>query len=89
MQAIAEAELDADSKLGEVIEWQPGNGWSWVRPEEIGALTDAPILSDDIEYDDEGEVVRVGVVYWFPQYDVADPVAQLLASGSVEFERVV
>ena len=59
-----------------------------MRPEEIGALTDAPILSDDIEYDDEGEVVRVGVVYWYPQYDVADPVAQLLASGSVEFERV-
>jgi len=51
-------------------------------------LTDAPILSDDIEYDDEGEVVRVGTVYWFPQYDVVDPVAQLLTSGYVEFERV-
>ncbi len=88
VQAIAEAELDADSKLSEVIEWQLGNGWSWVRPEEIGALTDAPILSDDIEYDDEGEVVRVGAVYWYPRYDVADPVAQLLANGSVEFERV-
>ena len=88
VEDIAAAELDADSKLGEVIEWQLGNGWSWVRPEDISALTDAPILSDDIEYDDEGEVVRVGTVYWFPQYDVVDPVAQLLTSGYVEFERV-
>ena len=38
-----------------------------MRPEDIGALTDAPILSDDIEYDDEGEVVRVGAVYWYPR----------------------
>lgn len=51
-------------------------------------MTDAPILSDDIEYDDEGEVVRVGLVYWYPQYDVADLVVQVLASGSVAFERV-
>ena len=26
VQAISGAELDADSKLSEVIEWQPGNG---------------------------------------------------------------
>src|SRR5579872_232493 len=73
VEAIAEAELDADSKLGEVIEWQLGNGWSWVRPEDISALTDAPILSDDIEYNDHGDVVSVGAVYWYPQYDVTDP----------------
>jgi len=28
VEDIAAAELDADSKLGEVIEWQLGNGWS-------------------------------------------------------------
>ena len=88
VQAIAAADLDADSKLGEMIEWQLGNGWSWVRPEDIGALTDAPILSDDIEYDDHGGVVSVGVVYWYPHYDVSDPVAQLLANGYVDFVRV-
>lgn len=88
VQAIAEAELDADSKLAEVIEWQLGNGWSWVRPEDVAALTDAPLLSDDIEYDEQGEVVSVGVVYWFPRYDVVDPVDCLLADGFVEFEGV-
>ncbi len=88
VQAIAAADLDADSKLGEVIEWQLGNGWSWVRPEENGALTDAPILSDDIEYNDHGDVVSVGAVYWYPRYEVSDPVAQLLTDGSVDFVRV-
>ena len=88
VQTIAAADLDADSKLGEVIEWQLGNGWSWVRPEDIGALTDAPILSDDIEYDDQGDVVSVGAVYWYPHYDVSDPVARVLTDGFVDFERV-
>ena len=88
VQEIATAELDADSKLGEIIEWQLGNGWSWVRPEDIGALTDAPILSDDIEYDDHGDVVNVGEVFWYPRYDVSDPVDQLLTDGYVDFVRV-
>jgi hypothetical protein len=26
-------------------------------------------------------------VYWYPQYDVRDPVAQLLENGYVEFVR--
>ena len=87
-QAIAAADLDADSKLSEMIEWQLGNGWSWVRPEDIGALTDAPILSDDIEYDDHGNVVSVGAVYWYPHYDIADPSVQLLTDGYIDFVRV-
>lgn len=29
------------------------NGWIDVRPEDIGAMTDAPIISNDFEYDEE------------------------------------
>ena len=50
------------------------HGWSWVRPEDIGALTDAPILSDGIEYDDQVDVVNVGAIYWYSYYEVSDPV---------------
>src|SRR5260221_678367 len=87
VQEMASKELDADSKLAQVIEWQLANGWSFVRPEDVGALTDAPIITEDIDTDDQGNVRNVGTVYWYPQYDVRDPVTQLLENGYVEFVR--
>ena len=51
VEEIAAQEITADSKLAQLIEWQLGNGWSFVRPEDIASLTDAPILTEDIETD--------------------------------------
>lgn len=87
VEEIAAQGITADSKLAQVIEWQLGNGWSFVRPEDIAALTEAPILTEEIETDDQGTVLRVGTVYWYPQYDVSDPVAKLLENGYIDFER--
>jgi hypothetical protein len=87
VQEITSRDIDADGRLAEVIEWQLANGWSLVRPEDIGALTGAPILSEDLDTDDHGHVRNVGQVYWYPEYDVRDPVAQLLEHGYVEFVR--
>jgi len=68
------------------ISWRKSsNGWSFVRPEDVGALTDAPIISEDVDTDDQGNVRNVGTVYWYPEYDVRDPVAQLLENGYIEF----
>ena len=89
VQEIASSqELTADNKLAEVIEWHLGEGWSFISPEDIGALTDAPILSDDIDYDEYGKVRHVGAVYWYSEYEVKDPVAQLLENGFVDFAQV-
>ncbi len=87
VEEIAASEISADSKLAQVIEWQLGNGWSFVRPEDIGALTEAPILTEEIDTDDQGNVLSVGTVYWYPQYDVSDPVAKLLENGYVDFQQ--
>ena len=89
VQEIAASEQSsADAKLAEIIEWHLGEGWSFVPPEDIGALTEAPILSDDIDLDEQGKVQHVGVVYWFPGYEVKDPIAQLLEDGYVDFTQV-
>jgi hypothetical protein len=87
VEEIAAKEITADSKLGETIEWQLGEGWSFVRPEDIAALTDAPILTEEIETDNQGNVLWVGTVYWYLQYDVSDPVTKLLENGYVDFVR--
>ncbi len=76
---------DAMKDIAGWIECELGNGWDWLRPEEIGALTEAPILSDDVERDDNGDLTYVGRVYWYPQYEVSDPLEKLLRDGSVIF----
>src|ERR1051326_6074861 len=67
VQEIAAKEISADSKLAETIEWQLCNGWSMLRPEDIGALTEAPILSEEADFDNQGVSHNVGTVYWYPQ----------------------
>ncbi len=60
-----------------------------ILPEWVGALTDAPIFSDELEYDGpETEAVsHVGRVWWFPDYQILDPMQILLDTGEVIFRR--
>lgn len=87
-EIMANEDLDADSQLAEVLEWNLGNSdWTFVQPEQAGALTDAPLLSDQVETDDEGTVTRVGRLFWWPQYEVKDALETLLQEGEIIFER--
>jgi len=62
--------------LAELFEDYMCNGWVWVSPEEIGALTDAPIISNDYTYiDDEANYYHS--VYWFPDYMIKNELKEL------------
>lgn len=74
-----------DSILYDLLEDWLCNGWEWLAPEEIGALTSAPILSDEVERDDFGKIVKLGRVYWFPNYAVECELETMLAEGEVFF----
>jgi hypothetical protein len=49
--------------------------WDWIRPEEIGALTDAPILG----LRDENEVITD--VYGWIQYAITSLLEELYTTG--------
>ncbi len=93
--------LDADQCDRDVILAQPwisafcdltaplrerGTGWDIVDPAEIGDLTDAPMLSDDVTVEDDGTRVVYGSVWYFPRYQIEDPIETLLDHGEVIFE---
>jgi len=60
------------------------SNWEEIRPEEIGALTDATILSDECERDDHGNLVKCGRVYSnIDYYQVEDDVDRLLRTGKL------
>jgi len=62
------------------------NGWEWIEPHEIGALTSSPILSDTAVRDDFGNLESVETVYWFPNYQIISEVEELYEKGEVIFE---
>lgn len=95
-----EITLDSTDDREEIAEWRgvewwemfgafglglQGNGWTSVEPEWIGALTDAPIVTDDFTLDDAGKYEVNGRVWWFPNYMMEDPVETLLEKGAVVF----
>lgn len=69
-----------------------GQGWEMVRPEELGALTDSPIIarSEDLIRDtDTNELIGIADsatgIWWFPDYQVQDPWEALARDGEVVF----
>ncbi|MDO5947978.1 hypothetical protein [Burkholderia cepacia] len=57
-----------------------------IAPVDIGALTDAPMLSDAIDLQDDGSIVVLGNVWWYPNYQVEDFAERLIKRGSVTFQ---
>ena len=73
--------IDTDTTLYDLLEDHLCNGWDWIRPEEIGALTSAPILSDECSRNDEGEITSIGAVYWHERYQIESATNELLTTG--------
>jgi hypothetical protein len=64
-----------DATLAELLEDRLANGWHWVQPEEIGALTSAPILE-----------APDGRIYWHERYQVEASAEELILGRTVKFD---
>ncbi len=71
-----------------LLEDHLSSGWEMVPPEDIGALTAAPILSNEIIRDEDGRVIEAGRVYWYPDYAVWDEIEELRTKLSIVFQGV-
>jgi hypothetical protein len=57
--------------LGDLVEDFLGNGWSWVRAEDIGALTgNDNLITDEYSMDDYGTIEFIGTVYAYEPYAI-------------------
>jgi hypothetical protein len=80
--------LGINAALYALLEDHLCGGWEMVPPEDIGALTAAPILSDEIARDDSGRLTDAGRVYWYPDYAVRDEIEELRAHLLLVFQGV-
>lgn len=71
--------------LSEAFESALCNGWEWIAPEEIGALTSGEIITDDSSRDDHGKLIAIGRVYWNAEYECLDTLADLQAGHAVSW----
>lgn len=62
------------STFEKLIEYHLCNGMEFINPEDIGALTDAPIIGYDYK------------VYWLKDYCTVNEVTELLKGNTVSFE---
>ena len=74
---------------GYILENMMGNGWTYVLPEEVSALTDATIITDDFEYvGEEDDTKKYGKVYWDADYAVKSFVETMLNYGEAIWQGV-
>ncbi|KWT95562.1 MULTISPECIES: hypothetical protein [unclassified Variovorax] len=73
------------SWLLEATGWSPNGHFDRINPEDVAALTDAPMLATDVEYLDDGSRRVHGDVWWYPDYAVRNFGDELLATGKTQF----
>lgn len=59
-----------------------------IMPEDIGALTDAPMFTDDLEVSDAGAHEVKGSVWYYPDYQLKFFSEVLQTEGKVTFRKV-
>jgi hypothetical protein len=74
-----------NSILCDLLEDHLANGWEFIYPAEIGALTDSLLISDEAVRSDQGHLTELGTVYWFPDYAVRSELDDLYDNGEVFF----
>ena len=63
--------------------------WSfeWVSPEEIGALTDAPIFGEVQRDDRTDDITKVYSMWWYPNYAIRSPIDDLIRDTFTVFDK--
>lgn len=76
-------DTDFLAQLFESTGLSPNGHLHLVSPRDVGALTDSPIVSDEVCHNDEGDVISVGKLWWFPNYAVRSLPEKLVKDGRV------
>lgn len=80
-------DINPEDSFEETFEYLMQNGMDWVSPEEIGALTDAPMFGD-VSRDDQGNITDTHDVYFYQDYMTKNPSAELKEKGKVIFKNL-
>lgn len=76
------------TELLEHTGWAGNGRLHQVRPEQVGALTDSPLLTNEVVYGDDGDLAEIGKYLWyFDSYALRHCGSVMLEKGGVTFHR--
>ena len=75
------------SDMLDIMGFSGNNIYMPIKPEDVGAITDAPMFTDELSYDYDGMKDVEGDVWWFPNYQVESFADTLFQSGRVTFQK--
>lgn len=58
-----------------------------INPEDVGALTCAPLVTDELDVLDDGRRRVRGEVWWYPSYEVSSFAEVLIREMKVAFQK--
>ena len=73
--------------LGWLLEDFIENGWTLCEADEIGALSNAPVLSRDMATNDRGDYEVYGPLYYFEPYQVVGVIETIKRHGVAVFTK--
>jgi hypothetical protein len=86
LEIVNDTEQGYPAALNAMIESRHGGAtWKFINAEDCGALTDSPLIAEEVDYLYNGEVQLFGRIAWFPDYCVRDEWRELAETGRVEF----
>lgn len=84
-EVVAMGGFESNDAFNDLTDALQQDGIELIAPEEVGALTSAPIFGR-VERDDRGKLLSANPVWWYPQYETKDPIEELAKNGQVVFE---
>lgn len=73
------------SNLLEYTGWTPNGSMYLLDAKDVGGLTEAPIVTDDMTIEEDSSITVHGPVWWYPNYMVTHFGKELLDEGRTVF----
>lgn len=67
----------------EMLEWHTANGWNVPSMDDFALCSNPFLLTDEIMYDEVGNMVNCGLVYYYQNHETQCPIEQLLEHGII------
>ena len=87
LEDLAGRKKGIDQILWELMEDITSNsGWRLIKGDDIGAMTEAPVLSNELLETENGDIVLSGRIYFYGKYATHNEIEDLAEGKTVTFD---
>jgi hypothetical protein len=69
----------------ELIDYQLARGWYIISLNQVRSQSPSLMLTES--FDEDGNLIATGLIYWYPQYETEPYAAALVKNGHIVFQK--